>query len=172
MEGTFDKNIDPANHELRLKAHGYFDILNELPDGYFINLARIIAAAFNANIALVSLSVETETYFKDTGLKKVRAFDPEKSHCSLAFLDPDPAILPPILKEPCLLHDPVLVGNFGFCFYARAPIVTKEGFDIGAVCVVGKEPREFNQKEKDLLVMFAENALHEIEVRSEMRRMA
>ncbi len=171
MVNNFNKPIIPPDEELRLKALEYFDILNELPDRYFTNLAHIIALAFNAEIALISLVGEHDVYFKGNyGMKGVKKMDRGTSLCSLAILDPDPTVFSDALKEPCLLSNPLVIGEFGLRFYAGAPVVTREGFSLGTVCIVGKEPRDFTQQEKALLVLFAENAMIEIESRREIQR--
>ena len=170
MINTFNKPIIPGNDALRLAALEYFDILNDLPDRYFTNLAHIIAATFNSQIALISLVGEELVHFKGNfGMDGVSNVSRGESLCSLAILDAEPTIFTDTLKEPCLLRNPLVIGEFGLRFYAGAPIVTKEGFNIGTVCIVGKEPREFTEREKDLLVLFAENAMHEIEMRGEIK---
>ncbi|MBA3680143.1 MAG: GAF domain-containing protein [Bacteroidetes bacterium] len=167
MTNTFNKPIIPENEADRLKALEYFDILNTLPDRYFSNLARIIAVTFDAPIALVSLVGSEDVIFKGNfGMPGVDKVDRGKSLCSLAVLDTEPTIFNDAIKEPCLLKNPLVVGEFGLRFYAGAPIITKEGFAIGTVCIVGKEPRDFSQNETDILKLFAENAMHEIEMRS------
>ncbi len=171
MINTFNKPIISDSDKLRVAALEYFDILNDLPDSYFTNLAHIIAATFNSQIALVSLVGEEIVHFKGNfGMEGVNKMEREKSLCSLAILDPEPTIFNDTLKEPCLLRNPLVIGDFGLRFYAGAPIVTKEGFNIGTVCIVGKKPREFTESEKELLVLFAENAMHEIEMRGEIKR--
>ncbi len=169
MVNTFNKPIIPDNDKLRIKALQYLNILNELPDKYFSNLAHIIAQAFNSEIALVSLVGEEDVYFKGNfGMEGVNKVDRGSSLCSLAILDPNPTVFTDALKEPCLLSNPLVIGDFGLRSYAGAPIVTAEGFRIGTVCVVGKEPREFTEREKKLLVLFAKNVIIELEARSEI----
>lgn len=171
MINTFNKPIIPDNEELRLVALAYFDILNDLPDRYFTNLAHIIAATFKSEIALVSLVGEEMVHFKgNVGMEGVNKVKRGKSLCSLAILDPEPTIFYDTLKEPCLLRNPLVIGEFGLRFYAGAPIISRQGFNIGTVCIVGKDPREFTEKEKELLVLFAENTMHEIEMRGEIKR--
>jgi GAF domain-containing protein len=171
MENSFGKPIIPANEALRLKALEYFNILTSLPDRYFSNLARIIAIAFDTPIALISLVHKTDVFFPGNyGMEGVHRVSRGDSLCSLAILDPNPTVFKDALKEPCLLSNPLIAGEFGLRFYAGAPIVTKENFNIGTVCVVDKEPREFSQKEEGLLILFAENVMLEIEHRSELKR--
>ena len=169
MINTFNKPIIPENESFRLKALEYFNILNELPDRYFANLAQIIAQTFNSEVALVSLVGDEDVYFKGNfGMNGVNKVDRGSSLCSLAILDPNPTVFNDALKEPCLLGNPLVIGDFGLRSYAGAPIVTAEGFSIGTVCVVGKEPREYTEKEKELLVLFAKNVMIELEARSEI----
>ncbi|MBC7947544.1 MAG: GAF domain-containing protein [Chitinophagaceae bacterium] len=169
IDNTFNKPIVPENEELRLKALEYYDILNDLPDRYFSNLAHIMASAFNTKIALISLVGEDTVFFKGNfGMEGTTKANRGHSLCSLAVLDSEPTVFRDALKEPCLLGNPLVIGDFGLRFYAGAPIVTKEGFNIGTACVVGFEPRDFSNEEKTLLGLFAENAMIEIESRREL----
>ncbi len=170
MINTFNKPIIPPNDKLRLEALEYFDILNELPDRYFSNLAHIIALAFKSEIALISLVSEKDVYFKGNhGMEGINKVERGKSLCSLAILDPEPTIFNDALKEPCLLSNPLVIGDFGLRFYAGAPMITREGFAIGTVCIIGKAPRQFTGQEKNLLILFAKNAMIELESRKEIK---
>ena len=87
------------------------------------------------------------------------------SLCSLAILDDKPAIFQDAIKEPCLLANPLVTGEFGLRFYAGAPIINEDGFAIGTVCIVDKEPRGFSKGEEDILKRFADSVMKEIEHR-------
>jgi GAF domain-containing protein len=166
MENSFNRPIIPLNEPLRLKALEYLNILNDIPDQYFTNLARIVATAFNTPIALVSLVGEEEVFFKGNfGMEHTTRAGRGVSLCSLAILAPDPTVFRDALKEPCLLSNPLVAGAFGLRFYAGAPIITNEGLALGAVCIVAKEPRDFSHEEERLLSLFAQNALQEIKQR-------
>lgn len=166
MNNHFGIEIIPEDEALRLKALRYYNVLNNLPDRYFTNLAHIIAATFNTPIALVTLVSEAQVIYKgNAGMEGVEQVERGISLCSLAILKPEPTIFNNALDEPCLLSNPLVVGKFGLRFYAGAPITTPEGFHIGTVCVVDKEPREFSANEILILQRFAENAMHEIEMR-------
>lgn len=170
MENTFGKNIIPADEEQRIKALEYYDVLGDLPDRYFANLAHIIAATFDTPIALVTfVKSDTVEYKANFGMDGVNAVDRGISLCSLAILDNDTTIFSDAITEPCLLGNPLVAGDFGLRFYAGAPITTSTGYNIGTVCVVGKESRSFSENEKDILKRFAENVMLELEMRKELR---
>ena len=166
MVNTFAKDIIPETEAERFKALEYYNILNTLPDKYFNDLAKIMAVTFNTPIALVSLVGHEDVYFKgNSGMEGIDKVDRGSSLCSLAILDPNPTVFKNALVEPCLLKNPLVAGEFGLRFYAGAPIITSDGFNIGTVCVVGKQERDFSEKETEILQLFAENAMHEIEMR-------
>lgn len=166
MKNTFGKNIIPKDEEKRLEElHKYVE-LNGTPDKYFNEMSYIIAKCFNTPIALISLVGNEHVEFKGNfGMDGVNSADRGTSLCSLAILDLEPTVFKDATKEPCLLANPLVAGEFGLKFYAAAPITTKNGYNIGAVCLVDKEPRDFSNEEKDLLKDFAGNVIRELEYR-------
>lgn len=171
MNNTFGREIIPANDDLRLKALYYYKILDTLPEAYFNNLAHIIAKIFDTPIALISLVDKDRVFFKaNEGMGDVKNVDRGESLCSLAILSPEPTIFTDTLEEPCLLANPLVAGEFGLRFYAGAPITTPEGFQIGTVCIVDKEPRNFSQADTELLVKFAAHTMDEIERRYNLQK--
>ena len=166
IENSFGKRIIPVNEEERLRALARYKLLDNVPEGYFINLAQIIAKTFDAPIALVSLVDKEEVNFPGNfGMEDITEVARGISLCSLAVLDEEPTVFEDALKQPCLLANPLVTGEFGLRFYAGAPIVTSDGFAIGTVCIVDKEPRTFSHEEKAMLQDFANSAMGELEIR-------
>lgn len=163
MYNSFDRPIIPPNEADRLEALKSYNILHSAPEGFFNNLANIIAKSFDTPIALISLVDAEEVFFKaNVGMEGTQYVPRGISLCSLAILEPEPTIFENAEEEPCLLANPLVAGEFGLKFYAGAPITTPEGFHIGTVCVVDKKPREFNDLDKDLLVKFADSVMQSI----------
>jgi GAF domain-containing protein len=166
MKNTFGKSIIPDNEEERLAALDSYEILNTLPEGFFNNLAHIVARTFETPIALISLVDREQVFFKaNVGMQGTTHVDRGISLCSLAILDKDLTVFPDATEEPCLISNPLVAGEFGLRFYAGAPITTPDGFNIGTVCVVDKKPRIFSDLEQELLVQFAKSAMEAIEDR-------
>lgn len=169
MENTFGRNIIPANEKERLKALYRYKLLDNLPERYFTNLAQIIAKTFDTPIALVSFVDSEEVIFPGNfGMRETDQVSRGLSLCSLAILDENPTVFENALEEPCLLSNPLVAGEFGLRFYAGAPIKTLDGFQIGTVCIVDKEPRNLTQTEQDMLKEFAVMAMEELDMRVKM----
>lgn len=166
MKNFFGKEIIPENETERLQTLQRYRLIDSLPDGYFNRLANIIARTFGVPIALVSIVEKSEVQFAGNfGMTDTRKASRGMSLCSLAVLDDSPTIFKDALKEPCLLSNPLVSGEFGLRFYAGAPIMTSDNFAIGTVCVVDKLPRDFGDADKQLLQYFAHLAMQEIETR-------
>lgn len=166
MQNTFGKEIIPSNDEQRLNTLKRYQLLQSVPDGYFSSLAHIIATTFDVPIALISLVDKESVHFLgNAGMEDTHQTPRGISLCSLAILDNKPTIFNDALNEPCLLTNPLVSGSFGLRFYAGVPINTNDGFNIGTVCVIDKEPREFGEKEKQMLQQFSKSVLNDLEVR-------
>lgn len=163
MNNTFGKNIIPVNENERVRALESYKILHTLPEGFFNNLAQIIAKTFDTPIALISLVDKEKVFYKaNVGMPGTDYVDRGISLCSLAILDNEPTIFEDTTKEPCLLSNPLVAGEFGLRFYAGAPIITPDGFHIGTVCVLDRKPRSFSDTEQELLVQFSHSAMDAI----------
>ena len=166
MENTFGKPIIPENDKERVEALESYKILEELPHNFFDNLSHIVAKTFDTPIALISLVHKEQVFHKgNVGMKGTTSVPRGISLCSLAVLDKELTIFEDALNEPCLLSNPLIAGEFGLRFYAAAPLTTPDGYNIGAVCIVDKEPRSFSKEDHILLSNFATSAMQAIEER-------
>ena len=166
MINTFGRNIIPENENLRVEAVNRYKLLEDLPERYFNNLAQIIARTFDTPIALISFVEKEEVLFPGNyGMIDVSRVPRGISLCSLAILDEELTIFENALEEPCLVANPLVAGEFGLRFYAGAPIRTEDGFPIGTVCIVDKEPRKLTETEENMLREFASMVIDELDTR-------
>ncbi|GGK82427.1 GAF domain-containing protein [Rufibacter glacialis] len=165
MDNTFGIPIIPENEEERLqKLHS----LNLLPthqeEGEFKHIAAMAARMFNVPIALVNLVDSGYVYTKASeGLTGAGPVPRGTSLCSLAILKNEVTVFENSLEEPCLLANPMVTGDFGLRFYAAAPLRTSDGYNIGALCIVDKEPRVFPESEQKVLEHLATIIMSDIE---------
>lgn len=163
MKNTFGISIIPQNENERLKALQNLQILESDVQSVFDNIAHIMAETFDVPIALISFVDNKQVFFKgNAGMAGIESKSRGISLCSLAILNDGVTVFEDALKEKCLLHNPLVAGEFGLKFYAGAPLTTKEGYNIGTVCIIDKESRNFSEKKKQLLQRFATMAMHEI----------
>lgn len=167
MENTFGRNIIPQNERERLENLEKYDIRYTQSEPVFDTLAAHAAMLFGIPIAMINFVAKNYVWTKasqqgETGLNIERG----TSLCSLAILRDEVTVFEDALKERCLLSNPLIAGEHGLRFYAAAPIGTKEGFNIGVVCIVDRKPRDFGPEDQAKLENIARMVELEIEKRS------
>lgn len=167
MENKVRISVSPAEDQHRVEALKRYSILNTTPEKSFDNIAKLATQFFHLPVALISF-VDTENVFlkANIGIEEIRNSPRETSICSMALLTDEVTVLEDIPNaERPFLTDPLLAGELGFKFYAGAPLITHDGFRIGTICVIGKEPRSFSDNEKLMLKSMGRIVMDEIELR-------
>ncbi|RNI22068.1 GAF domain-containing protein [Rufibacter latericius] len=165
MKNTFGVEIIPDNDTDRVKRLHDYQILDTETEGPFKHIAALAAHIFKVPIALVSFVDAERVWFKgNVGMEEVRQVDRGASLCSLSIMRPEATIFEDALKEPCLLANPLVAGEFGLRFYAAVPITTYDGYNLGSVCIVDKEPRAFSLDDQITLEYMAKLVMDELDL--------
>jgi len=163
MQNTFGINLIPPNESARLNKLKEYKILDTTAHGPFKHIAGLAAHMFDVPIGLISLVDSNRVWFKgNVGLEGTTEMGRGESLCSIAVLSHEVTVFEDTLKEPCLLANPLVAGAFGLRFYAAAPLVTHDHFNIGVLCVVDKKPRAFSVSDKQTLKYLANMAMEEL----------
>lgn len=94
-----------------------------------------------APIALVSFVEADRQWFPArTGLA-VCETPREQSFCAYAMLGSDIMVVPDATADPRFQNNPLVTGEPHIRFYAGAPLVSEEGIQLGALCVIDRQPR-------------------------------
>lgn len=139
----------------RLAALRELNLLDTPPSESFDRITRMASQLFNLPMAAVSLTDNDRQWFKSrVGLDHMQ-IPREKAPCSVCAGSGDVLVVPDLLADK-EYRDSSLAAS-GIRFYAGAPLVTRDGFGLGAMCVVGTESREVTEREiaglKDLAAM-------------------
>ncbi|RNI28480.1 GAF domain-containing protein [Rufibacter immobilis] len=165
MNNTFGVSIIPDNEVERVKKLHDYQILQSEDNGPFKHIAALAAHVFKVPIALVSFVDSERVFFKgNVGMEDVTDVERGISLCSLSVMRQQATVFKDALKEPCLLKNPLVAGEFGLRFYAAVPLTTHDGYNLGSVCIVDKEPREFGIDDQITLEYMAKLAMDELEL--------
>lgn len=169
MKNTFGKNIIPNNDEDRLADLENYKKIDFQVDNHFNKIARLAAKIFNMPIALIAFVDKEEVLFKgNVGMEGKDTVSRGISLCSLAILDDNVTVFDRPLEEACLLANPLVTGQFGLRFYAGAPLKTRNGFNIGTLCIVDKKQRYITEAQKSILEDLASIVMDQLECRLEL----
>lgn len=154
----------------RLSAVRRYDILDTPPDGAFDRITEIAAGIFDVPIAIVSIVDEDRIWFKSHRGVDVTEIPRGPGLCASAILDRKPWVLTDAKHDPRSLANPLVAGEFGLRFYAGAPLRTRDGFSLGTLCVIDREPREVQESEIKRLTELAAIVVDELELRLAARK--
>lgn len=165
---SFDPAFRPANDSQRILALRRFKIFNTPSEEIFSAYTELAALTFKTPIALMSFVDEEQVFYKESyGVSRTgQVVSRKNSPCTLAILNAEVTVFRYALTDPCVLADEKNREGAGYKFYAGAPLVTTDGFNIGMLAVVDRKPREYSDDELDRLQELSREVMTEIEFRS------
>jgi two-component sensor histidine kinase len=163
-------SIIPENETQRMAAVRRYDILDTPPDGAFDRITAIAARRFDVPISIISIVDHDRIWFKSHYGLDVKQIGRDPGLCASAILSRLPHVLSNAAIDPRSLANPLVAGDFGLRFYAGVPLQTQDGFNLGTLCVIDKEPRPVEQKEIDDLNDLASVVMDQMELRLSARQ--
>lgn len=165
--------IIPSNEPQRMNAVKRYEILDTPADGSFDRITAIAARRFGVPISIVSIVDSDRIWFKSHHGLDVQQIDREPGLCASAILSDDAHILLDASTDLRSLANPLVAGDFGLRFYAGVPLTTSDGFNLGTLCVIDKEPRPVTQEQIQDLKDLASLVMDQLEFRlSALRALA
>ncbi len=162
--------IIPDNEAGRIAAVQRYQILDTPPDGIFDRVTAIAARRFETPIAIISIVDHDRIWFKSHHGLDVEEIGRDPGLCASAILSDNALILLDASTDPRSLANPLVAGDFGLRFYAGVPLRTSDGFNLGTLCVIDKEPRPVDQGQIDDLTDLASLVVDQLELRLAARR--
>jgi two-component sensor histidine kinase len=160
----------PENEPQRLAAVRRYDILDTPPDGSFDRITAIAARRFNVPISIISIVDHDRIWFKSHHGLLLEEMGRDPGLCASAILSSDPHILTDAKIDPRSLSNPLVAGEFGLRFYAGVPLRTSDGFNLGTLCVIDKQPRAVAEGEIAELEDLASVVMDQMELRLSARQ--
>lgn len=146
-----------------------YDILDTPPDGAFDRVTALAARRFDVPISIVSIVDSDRIWFKSHHGLSVNQISRDPGLCASAILSREPHVLLDASVDPRSLVNPLVAGDFGLRFYAGVPLRTSDGFNLGTLCVIDKEPRPIDQAQIDDLKDLAALVMDQMELRMSAR---
>ena len=155
----------PPDETERLDALRAYDILDTQPETAFDRIARLAAAITGAPIALVTLIDERRAWFKATLGLSAREVPREHSFCGHAILEERVMVIGDAAADPRFAGNPLVLGPPHIRFYAGAPLRSRSGHNVGALCVIDRQPRALDADTAARLADLADSVVDALELR-------
>lgn len=156
--------------QARMRAVARYHLPEAPNDGAFDHVTAIAARVFSVPVALVTIVDHDRIWFVSHHGLEIDHTDRHPGLCSSAIMDGMPWVVEDARLDPRTLANPLVAEQFGLRFYAGVPLRTRDGHNLGTLCVLDFEPRVATEHEIATLVDLAAIVMSEMEVRLERRR--
>lgn len=156
------------NEQLRLHALEELGLLDTIESESFDRITRMASQLFDAPVSAVSLTDRTRQWFKSHIGTAGREIPRSGAPCAEVTRSQQVLYVSDLLDDP-RFADCQLAQN-GTRFYAGAPLTTRAGHTLGAMCVLDSKPRTLTASQLRSLEDFAAMVMAQIELQHEQGR--
>jgi PAS domain S-box-containing protein len=163
----------PANETERLAALHRYKILDTPAEAAFDRITTLAARLFRIPTVLISLVDESRAWFKSCIGFDAREVPRDATICSFAVLTDQPLIVPDTRLDDRFACNPFVQCEPGLRFYAGAPLLSHDGFNLGTLCMLDTQSRDpLTAEQQATLVDLAAIVVDELELRLAAHRIA
>ena len=152
----------PQDEATRLDTLRALNILDTSPEERFDRLTRLAKRLFGVPIALVSLVDENRQWFKSCQGLNASETSRDISFCGHAILEDDIFLIPNAAVDERFHDNPLVTNEPHIRFYAGCPLRVSSGSKLGTLCLIDREPRDFDDDDLALLRDLARMAEQEL----------
>lgn len=164
----FDQSVTPGSdpsdlgaaatgaERRRLAAIAEHDLIETPSEVEFDEITRLTADLLDAPIALITVVHEHEQYVKSRWGADIGTIPRCVAFCAHTIQSNDLFVVPDTHEDDRFVRNPIVTGGLKIRFYAGAPLITREGLRIGALCVIDTVPRhDFSPADRRILIRLA-----------------
>lgn len=155
----------PPNEAKRLEALKAYKILDTLPEKELDDIARLASEICGTPISLITLIDKERQWFKaNVGMDGTET-PRDTSFCQYTIMGNDVYEVTDALNNSIFAENPFVLGDPNVRFYAGAPLITPDGFNLGALCVIDRVPKKLSEEQKKSLQGLARFVISQFELR-------
>lgn len=160
----------PGNEPARLESLRRLEVLDSGPEREFDALVQAAALTCGVPISLISLIDADRQWFKaNLGLPGVTETPRELAFCAHAILEHGVFEVPDATEDPRFAENALVTGDPNIRFYAGATLRLSDGTHAGTLCVIDRQPRSLDDRQREILRYLALAAAQALEGRRALR---
>ena len=145
----------------RLQAVDKFLKLKISRENELTEIARYAAEICSTPMAFITLlSADTQHILFCVG-SELKQTNRQDSFCNYTIMQDNVLVIPDTSKDERFVNNPFRdKTSANIQFYAGAPLVTKDGYNLGSLCVSGHEPMELSVIQEKMLAVLSRQVIH------------
>ncbi|OBS10563.1 PAS domain S-box protein [Acidihalobacter prosperus] len=162
----------PTNEADRLEALRRYAVLDTPPESDLDEIAALASEVCETPIALISLVDEHRQWFKSRLGLDASETPRDLAFCAHAILGDSIFEVPNALEDPRFRFNPLVVGAPDIRFYAGMVLTTSDGFNLGTLCVIDREPKRLTERQRGILERLGRQVSRMLALRVTLRHYA
>jgi diguanylate cyclase (GGDEF)-like protein len=146
-------------------------ILDTAAEERFDRYTRLISDIYEFPIVLVTLVDRDRQWFKSYCGLDFRETGRDISFCAYAIMESGVFIVPDARQDKRFAQNPLVTGPPHIRFYAGCTVRGPSGHPLGSLCVIDREPRDFDDRECRQLTEFARLVERELQQSHELDKL-
>jgi len=147
----------PENESERLEALHCYGILDNEAYACMQPLTKLAADICECPIALIPLiDDQRQWFYTNVGLEGTTETPRDISFCGHVICDRKTMVINDATKDERFVDNPLVTNAPYIKFYASVPLINKDGYALGTICVIDHVPRKITKKQILLLERLAE----------------
>lgn len=130
-----------TNEQERLAALESYAILDSEPEREFDDLVAVAAHVCDARFATVTLIDEARQWHKARLGLDMQETPRDVAFCAHTILSDETVVVLDMREDERFCDNPFVAGEPGVRFYVGAPLMTRDGYALGTLCVMDTELR-------------------------------
>jgi len=156
----------PEDEVNRLGALRDYSILDTMPEKEYDDITFLASQICKTPISLISLIDDKRQWFKSNQGLNATETPRDLAFCAHAINDKNNILIVPNAEKDERFHDnPLVVNEPHVIFYAGVPLVDKEGFALGTLCVIDNQPNSLDEFQLKTLKALANQIMSLFELR-------
>ncbi|MBE7170355.1 MAG: GAF domain-containing protein [Williamsia sp.] len=150
----------------RMQELREYNILDTLTEEEYEQITYLATVICDVPIALISFIDENRQWFKShLGVSDSETLR-EHSFCAHAINSPEELmVVPDSRKDERFKDNPYVTGSPNVVFYTGIPLLSREGYGLGTICVIDHKPKELNQQQLKALKILSLQVMSLLETR-------
>ena len=160
--------VDETVERERLRVLEDLGLIDTAESESFDRITRMASQMFGAPVTAVSLTDRSRQWFKSSVGTQGREIPREGAPCAEVTRTQAFLYVPNMLDDP--RFEDCLLARSGVRFYAGAPLTTRGGYTLGAMCILDSTPRTLSPEQRQSLEDFAAMVMAQVELQHDFGR--
>jgi class 3 adenylate cyclase len=169
-EGAGSSFPKPANESQRLAALRSLNILDTAPEIAYDEIAELAAQICGCPVGYISFIDDHRRWLKAKYGLPLNMFEAprETAVCSTTICGTEMLVVRDMTQDRRFDRCPMVVGDSHCRFYCGMPLITDEGYALGALCVMDFQPRQLSFEQMEALRRLSRQVMTQLELRRQL----